>query len=292
MALSIFTLALGLTMSAFLAATKRAVHTERVASGTTALRHAADLISEAVRSSPQTPLLLSGGTQLLLAPRDLGYATVLATTWIDTLHNVKGSKANQRMLHISNVIPAAVTASVYRSAARPGGAVAAYDVATYFTDGSALRTIDLNDLFASGDTLAIPATPYGPATTGVINNISNNSGNKTLTLTDNLGVDVPNGTRIAATSGRRILFSVESNGDLRYYPDRRNMARFVVLARAIDPAPYSVPSDTGSPRMAPFTLSGRNVGINLQYLPAGSMAGRTVQGLQTVAFTRTDPLLP
>lgn len=291
-ATTILLIAMGITMVVYLAVLKRARFSEKTLKGMTELRYTSDYISQAVRSAPQTPVVQNSGLQLLVAPKNLGYATVLATTWIDTLHDVKGSKFNQRMMHISNATPAAVVTSVFRGSGRPSGAVTTADVGTYFTDATSLPVTDLNDLFSSGDSLTIPATAYGPVTTGVINNISNNPGNKTLTLTAALGVDVPNGTKIVASAGQRLLFSVESNGDLRYYPDRRNMTVFFVLARDIDVAPLSVPSDTSSPRTRPFVISGRFVTLNLQQLPRGSVAGRTVQGVQTTVFTRTDPLIP
>lgn len=290
-AMTILSIAMTITLSAYLVALKRSVHTQNALTGTTEVRFATDLISEAVRSTPQIPVVQTSGRQLIVAPKDLGYATVLATTWIDTIHNVKGSKSNQRMLHISNVTPAAVAFDIFKGASRPTGAVAATSIATYFDDSSTLPTTDLNDLFESGDTLTIPATAYGPSVTGVINNISNNSGNKTLTLTDNLGVDVPNGTKIAATAGRRIMFSVETSGELRFYRDNRDLTKYVILARNIDYQPLSLPNDTTSTRTTPFVLNGRLLTINLQQLPKGNMAGRTTQGVQTQVYARTDPLI-
>jgi prepilin-type N-terminal cleavage/methylation domain-containing protein len=291
-AMTILLIATSLTMGAYVAALKRTLHAQKALNGETELRYAVDLLSDAVRSAPQLPVVEGSGLQLVVAPKNLGYATVLDTTWIDSLHNVKGSKSNQRMLHLSNVTPSVVVNSVFGSSARPAGSLAAGDVATYFNDASALPTTDLNDLFASGDTLTIPATSYGPETTGVINNISNNSGNKTLTLTASLGVDVPNGTRIAATAGPRMLFAVQATGDLRYYPDQRDLTHFIVIAHDIDPAPLTDPSDTTSARTTPFTISGSVVSLNLQQVPAGSMTGRTLQGVRTVIYTRTDPLAP
>lgn len=290
-AMSIFLLGMTLALSAYLAALKQAVHAQNVLQGTQELRHANDMVSEAVRSAPLPPVVQSSGLQLVVAPKDLGYATVLETTWIDTLHNVKGSKSNQKMLKLSNVSPALAVYSVFAGSGRPSSTLGASDIATYFNDSSSLPTIDLNDIFASGDTITIPATAYGPQTTGVINNISNNAGNKTVTLVSNLGVDVPNGTRIAATAGRRLLFSVESSGELRYYPDRRVMTKYIVIARDISSSPLSDPSNNASAVTTPFSVSGRYLTINLQKLPRGTTAGRTVQGVQTNIYTRTDPLI-
>ncbi|MBS0663087.1 MAG: type II secretion system protein [Verrucomicrobia bacterium] len=290
--MTIFIIGLSLTSTVFLAAVKRAFHTEKLLKASTELRTATDFISQTARSAPVAPVVRTSGTQVLIAPKDLGFIYVQDTTWIDTLHNVKGSKSNQRMLHVADTTPSIVTVSVFASAARPPGALSSSDVATYLVDGTSLPVANLDQLFAVGDTITIPATSYGPATTGVINSISNNSGTRTLTLTSALGVDVPNGTKIAATSGRRCLFSVEASGDLRYYPDSSDLTSFSVLAHDIDPAPLSNPADTSSARTVPFTLSGRYLTINLQKLPRGSLAGRTVQGVQTTVFARTDPLIP
>jgi hypothetical protein len=224
---------------------------------------------------------------------------VLETTWIDMVNGVKGSKSNQKMLHVSNVTLPAVVASLWASTARPAGAITNGQVATYFVDGSNLPTTDLNDLFSVGDTITIPGTAYGPKTTGVINSISNNAGNKTLTLVSALGVDVPNGTKIAATSGRRVMFEVVSSGtsagELRYYPDSTNLTKFTVLAHDISPTPLTDPANAASVATVPFTISNtaaNYVIINLQKLPKGTTVGRTIQGVQTTAYTRTDSTLP
>lgn len=292
MAISILVIAMAITMGAFLSILKRTLHSERLLRGATEMRYSTDLISQAVRSAPLIPLIQTSGRQLLVAPKDLGYAMVLETTWIDILRNVKGSKGNQRMLHVSDVTPAAVVTSVFSSTSRPSGVLSAAGVATYFKSVSALPTVDLTDVFAAGDSITIPATSYGSPTVCVINNISNSPGSKTLTLTAAIGVDVPNGTAIMASGGRRILFSVEVNGDVRYYPDNRDMTRFSVIAREVDPAPLTTPSDTASARTVPFAITGRYLTFNFQKIPRGTMAGRTVQGVQTTVLTRTDPLAP
>lgn len=291
-ALTIMAIALTVTTGAYLAALKRGLHAERALRGAAELRYATQVISEAVRSTPLALTVQNNGRQLIVAPKTLGFAIVQETTWIDTLHNVKGSKSNQRMLKVADMVPSVVTVSVFASTARPAGAVSTGEVATYFVDAGDLPSLDLNDLFATGDTITIPATAYGPATTGVIKSISNNSGTKTLTLTAALGVDVPNGTRLLAAGGPRAMFSVENNGDLRYYPDRRNTARFTVLAHDIDAAPLSNPADSTSARTTPFAIAGRYLTLNLQQIPRGGAAGRTLQGVQTTVLVRSDPLTP
>jgi prepilin-type N-terminal cleavage/methylation domain-containing protein len=298
-ATSILGLAVGMTMVVFIAALKRAQHTEQMLKGMSEIRYASDIISQTVRSGSQLPTIAANGTRLLVPPKDVGYALVLDTTWIDMVNGVKGSKSNQKMLHVSNVTMPAVVASVWASTARPAGAISDAQVATYFVDGSNLPVGDLNGLFAVGDTLTIPATAYGPKTTGVINSISNNPGNKTVTLVSALGVDVPNGTKIAATSGRRAMFEVvpsgASTGDLRYYPNSTDLTKFSVLAHNISPTPLSDPSNSGSAPTVPFVISNSSANyviINLQKLPKGTTVGRTVQGVQTTAYTRTDPTLP
>lgn len=295
---TILGVAVSMTMVVFIAALKRAQHTELGLKGTAELRYSADVISQTVRSAAQLPTVEAGGLKLVVPPKDLGYATVLETTWIDQVNNVKGSKSNQRMLHVSNVtLPAAVT-SVWSGAGRPGGPITSADISRYFIDASRIPATDLNDLFSSGDTITIPATGYGPETRRVINHISNNPGNKTLTLTENLGVDVPNGAKIAAASGRRVMFEVvatgESKGELRFYPDRRNLSKYTVLARDISPTPLPDPAVETGTNTVPFTISSASdsaVIINLQKQPKGTMAGRTLQGVRTTVFARTDPTL-
>lgn len=301
-ATTILGMAMGMTMVVYLAAMKRAHHTELALKGTTEMRYATDVMSQVVRSASQLPTVSADGLQLYVPPKDLGYATVLDTTWIDMVNNVKGSKSNQRMLHVSNVALPAVVNSVFKSTDRPAGAISASDVGVYFVDASSLPVADLNDLFSAGDTITIPATAYGQKVTGTINNISNNPGNKTLTLTSNLGVDVPNGTKIAASSGRRVLFEVKvvattpsRKTELRYYPDSRNLTKYSILARDISDAPLVNPADQGSAATKPFVIpsSAKNtVIVNLQKIPAGTSTGRTLQGLQTTVYTRTDPTIP
>lgn len=290
--MTVFGLAMGIALLAFVAALKRAHHAEAAIKGAAELRYATDLVSETVRSAPLTPVVQASGLELLVAPNDLGHATVLGTTWINMAQGVKGSKANQRMLHLSNLAGAAVSSSVFVGGNRPAGAMDAASVASYFLASGSLPTIDLNEIFAVGDVVTIPATAYGAQVTGVINSISNNAGNKTLTLASDLGVDVPNGTKILATSGRRCLFAVQASGDLRFHPDHRNLAVFTVLARDISPSPLVDPADSTSAVTVPFAITGRSVTINLQKVPRGTTAGRTVQAAVTAAFARTDPLIP
>lgn len=294
-AVTVLGFAVAMTLGVFALGIKRVDHAERALTGTAELRYATDVISQAVRSSPILPTVSPDGLQLIVAPKDLGSAIVQDTTWLDSAQTVSGSKSNQRMLHLSNVNVPAVTQSIWQSTARPAAALAASDVATYFVGNSSLPEINLNDLFAVGDTITIPATSFGPSTTGVISSISNNSGNKTLTLTANLGVDVPNGTKITPTSGRRMLFQVTAAGELRYYPDNRDLTHFSVLAEAIDPAPLSNPADASSAHTVPFAIAATAtdyVVLNLQQIPAGTSAGRTLQGVRSTVFTRTDPTIP
>jgi len=289
---TILGLAVGMTMVVFIAALKRAQHTETALKGTAELRYASDIVSQAVRSASQFPTVANSGLQLYVAPPDLGYAVVQDTTWLDAAHTVKGSKSNQRMLHIADATVTAVVVSAWKAASRPTGAIATTDVGTYFIDTSGLPTTDLRKMFSVGNTITIPATAFGASTTGVINSISNNAGTKTITLTNNIGVDVPNGTKILATSGARALFEVRSNGDLRYYPDSTDLTVFSLLAHDIDPSPLSDPSDRNSATTVPFTIAPATpnyVVINLQKVPAGTRIGRTLQGVQTTAYTRTNP---
>lgn len=291
-AAGVLAIVMTIVMVSYLSVLRRAYHTEGVVEGAGELRYASDRISQAVRGASRNPEVRSGGLELVLAPEDLGFAVVKETTFIDALHNVMGTKSNMRMVKVSNVTPAAAASSIFAGTARPAGALTALDVPTYFKSASEVPTIDLNDVFSVGDEVVIPATAYGDSVTREINSISNSAGTKTLTFTADLTVDVPNGTKIQATSGRRIMFSVTSAGELRYYPDYRDLTKFSVLAQDIDPSPLSVPSVSTSPVTVPFSITGRYVTINLQKIPRGTMAGRTVQGVQTTVFARSDPLIP
>jgi len=290
MALAIFGVVMSLTMPAVIEVLKRSRHAESAMKGAEELRYVTALISQVVRSAPQSPEVQAGGLELLIAPKDLGYVTVGDTTLIDSLRGVKGSKFDQRILKLSNIAGSAVISPVFASDARPAGQVTAGSYGTYFIDGSSLPSIDLDEMFTVGDTIKIPATPYGGAISSQIASISSGAGDKTITLEDDLGVNVPNGTRIATTSSRRLLFSVQSNGELRYYVDHRDLSSYTVIARDIDASPLTDPADSASVETVPFTLSGRNVLVNVQKLPAGTMVGRTVQGAITTIYARTNPL--
>jgi hypothetical protein len=268
-------------------------HTNAIVKGSTEVRYAADRISQAVRSAPRTPLVESSGCDLVVVPYDLGYAVVEDGTWIDAVNNVKGVKANMKVLKLSSFTPSAVSGSIFVGSARPAGAVSSGQIATYFNNASALPAVDLSDVFQVGDKITIPATAYSTTfVTRTINSISNNPGTKTITTTQNIGVDVPNGTKILASRGARILFRVTSDGELRYYPDNRNMNSFTTLATDINPLPLSNSADASSSTTVPFALTGSLLTINLQRVPRGTMTGRTLQGMRTSVYVRTDPLTP
>lgn len=292
--------AASITMVVFLAALKRANHTEAGLKGTAELRYATDVISQAVRSSSLLPTVADGGRTLLVPPRDLGFATVEDGTWIDQPQGIQGWKDNQRVLKVSDVTGSAVTQSIWKTTTRPSGAIAATDVPTLFIGTSSLPKQDIRTMFSVGDTLTVPATSFGPSVDRVINSISNNAGTKTISLTADLGVNVPNGTKILATSGRRLKFTVTAgtasdplSGELRFYPDSNDATKYTVLARHISPAPLSDPAQPSSSAGVPFTIptaSSNYVIINLQKVPPGTSVGRTLQGVQSTVFTRNDPL--
>lgn len=305
-AMTILGLASVMTMGVFVATLKRADHSELALKGTAELRNASDTISQAVRSASQYPTIPSvtspalPGLKLLVPPKDVAYVAVQDITWIDSANTIKGSKGNQRVLKLSDLTIPSVATSVWSSASRPSGTVSSATFSTYFIGNAAVPTdTDLNDYFTVGDTITIPATSFGVRTQGVINSISSNAGTKTITLTNAIGVDVPNGTKIVATSGRKMMFEVVNTndshkGELRYYPDSSDLTHYSILARDIDPQPLSDPAKSSSARTTPFAIAaspGNYVTINLQKLPAATTTGRTLQGIRTTAFTRTDPTL-
>jgi prepilin-type N-terminal cleavage/methylation domain-containing protein len=298
-ATTILGMAAGMTMVVFIASLKRAQHTELMLKGTAELRYAADFVSQAVRSSAQLPTIAASGLQLIVPPKDLGVLVVENGDWIDQPHGVKGFKSNQRLLKVKAQIPAVVN-SVFASTTRPPGVLSATDVGTYFVDATKIQALQVDSLVQAGDLLDIPATAYGPAINDwVVNSVSHNAGIATITFTNALMVDVPDETKINASSGRRAMFEViatgKFTGDLRYYPSKDNTSNFVVLAHDIDPTPLSDPSIATSTATVPFVIpstSADYVIINLQKVPKGTMVGRTLQGVQTTAFTRSDPTIP
>lgn len=295
LATTIFSVAMGITLVAYLAVLKRAVHTEKMLEGASQLRFASDMISEAVRSASQDPVIAASGTQLIVAPPEMGYLVVQDGTWLDSpLNTVKGTKSGQRNLKLSVTIPSAVLELAFAGAARPTGALTGADIATYFRPNTSfLPQVAVDDVLASGDTVVIPATPFGQEVQPVINQISNSSnGTQTVTMTSNITADVPNGTRIRMLHGRRQMFEVTAGGDLRYYPEYRaddDRGTFSILARNIEPRPFTDHTNPASARTVPFANSARVVTITLQQTPKGTTAGRTVQGVRTTAYARTDP---
>lgn len=300
-ATSILGMAVAMTMVVYVAALKRAQHTQLALKGVEELRYASDFISQAVRSASQLPVVTSGGLRLLVPPKDQAYLIVEDTTWLDASHTVQGSKANMKMIHARAYAPA-VTASKFSSTARPAGAITAGEVATYFVDGNTTASRlakKVRDVVDTGDTVRIPATSFGAEVESiVVNNVSNNTGEATVTFDVKLNVDVPKGTKLTVTSGRRMLFEVVGNGtsqgDLRYYPDSEDLTKFTVLARDIAVAPLTNPANASSAATVPFAIptSATNyVALNLQKVPKGTLVGRTLQGIRTNAYTRTDPSL-
>lgn len=299
-ATTILGMAAGMTMIVFIASLKRTQHTELMLKGTAELRYAADFISQSVRSSVQLPTIGANGLQLIVPPKNLGIIVVQHGTWIDQPHGVTGFKSNQKVMQVVAEVPLTVSSIFKNTTTRPPGALTVDDVASYFVDSSAITSLKVDSLVSAGDLLDIPATAYGPAIDNwEVNSVSHNSGRATITFTNKLMVDVPDGTKINATSGSRAMFEVVSTGtyagDLRYYPNKDITSTFTVLAHDIDPTPLSDPSNSGSGNTVPFTIpstSSDYVILNLQKIPKGSVVGRTLQGVQTAVYTRTDPTIP
>jgi prepilin-type N-terminal cleavage/methylation domain-containing protein len=286
--------AVGMTMVVFIASLKRAQHTELMLKGTAEIRYAADVISQAVRSAPQLPTTANGGLQLLVPPKTLPILTVQDGTWIDAAHTTKGFKSNQQLMHVTADLPAVVS-TVFPTTARPAGSIATTDVATYFIT-SAAASQKVNTVVKVGDTLTVPATAFGPQTDVVLDSISSNAGQATITFTNSLNIDVPQFTKLMVASGHRSMFEVVATGqfigDLRYYPSSEDLTKFTVLAHNIASAPLTNPANAASSATVPFVISSTStdyVIINLQKLPKGTVVGRTVQGVQTTVFTRNDP---
>lgn len=293
-AMTILGLAMTITMVVFLAAVKRASHTETMLKGTSELRYSADMISQAVRSASQPPTT-DDGTQLYIAPGTFGYLLVQDVTWLDTAHTVEGSKAGQKLIKAIAYISTA-TYTPFSGTSRPSGALAIGDVSTYFraSTDTTLPSPSVSDLVVVGDTLSVPQTSYGPAQTLVVNSVSQNSGTGTITVTANLSYSIPTGTKISVQSTHRQKYAVV-NGQLLFYPDSSVSSKYSVLASDISSAPLSDPSNKSSAATKPFVISSTNtsfVTINLQMIPKGTTVGRTLQGVLTTAYARTNPASP
>ncbi|HVU34331.1 MAG TPA: prepilin-type N-terminal cleavage/methylation domain-containing protein [Opitutaceae bacterium] len=302
-ATTILAMATGMTIVVYVAAMKRAQHTENMLKGTSELRYTADMISQAIRSAPSLPTVSSDGLTLYVTPKDEGvYFVVQNGTWIDSGHTTQGWKSNQKTVQVDAVL-SSVADNVFSGTNRPTGALSSGQVGTYFVTSSTGSTPKVSDLIQANDTLSIPETAFGSAVSSItINSVSNNAGTATVTFTTNLGVDVPDGTELSIASGRQYMFKVLKTagtntkvGDLLYYPDSRNTAQYTILAHDIDWQPLSDPSNSTSARSTPFSIASTAtdyVTLNLQKVPQGTAAGRTLQGVITAAYTRTSPTLP
>jgi type II secretory pathway pseudopilin PulG len=297
-AASILGIAVSMTMVVFVAAMKRAQHTELGLKGTAELRLATDIISQAVRSAPRPATVQDDGHQMLVPPREDAYLLVDDITWLDSGKTTKGTKSNQRNMKVTPATRSVVN-SVWAGTSRPAEDVIAADVSKYFIS-SVPTALQVSDIVSVGDVLEIPDTSFGTATEVTVNSVSKNAGSATITFTAAVGRDVPAGTIIKVKTPRTVMFEVvhdksASEGDLRYYTDARDLTKFTVLAHNIDPLPLSDPVDASSPRTRPFALAtdeDNRVILNFQQLPPITSVGRTVQGVQTTVFTRNDPSMP
>lgn len=293
-ATTIFTLVAAIAMVAMVAIIKRNDHTYNLTVGTSELRIASDFITQAVRTSPIAPIISNSGKTLDVAPPVVYYATVADTAVVDALKNP----------NILGVLPTQDTIQFSVRARQPATKwilTGTCPSASISSTGSTFLTltdhpiIDLDDMFDVGATISVPATRYGSAKTLVIQTITNTSSSKILKFTTPVGIMIPNGTQIAATSARRVRFEITSTGDLRNYPDSRNLTVFTVLATNVSDNPRVDASDSASANQAPFTLgstapTARNVTINLQRLPKGTITGRSENGIRSTIYSRTDPL--
>ncbi len=291
-AMTILGLGMTITMVVFLAAVKRANHTETMLKGTSELRYAADMISQTVRSASEPPTT-TDGTDLYVAPGSQGYLLVDEITFIDSAKTTKGTKAGMKVMQVDPYRSAA-TYSQFSGSSRPSGALAAGDVGTYFIASGNAPAPTVSSLVSVNDTLSVPQTSYGPAQTLTVNSVSKNSGTSTITCSTALAYSVPQGTKISIISGHRPEFAV-INGQLRYFPDSSVQATYAVLAYDISSTPLSDPANAAGAITKPFVISGTNpsfVTINLQMIPKGTTAGRTLQGVETTAYARTNPATP
>lgn len=301
-ATTILGMAVSMTMVVYLAALRRAKHSEDALKGTAELRYATDMISQAVRSSPLLPEVDKSGLRLLVSPKDQPLLVVTDGTWIDAAHTTKGFKASQQNMHVALQVPVSVR-SVFKATDRPTGSVSGAQVGTYFTGAVDTSTWKVSDYLEKGDSVRIPATAFAPEVKSkIVDSISKNAGEATITYTQKLTVDVPQGTVLTVTSGRRQAFEVvgvtvngKPTANLVFYPDADDLTKFTILARDIATKPLADPADTTGTTSVPFVIpatSPNYVVLNLQKLPRGGSAGRTLQGIRTTVFTRNDTQQP
>ncbi len=294
-AMSVFTVVAAIAMLALVALVKRNDHTFNTTAGVAELRTATDLITQAVRSSPTLPIVEDGGRTLIVAPPIVYYATVQGTDVVDNLRtpNILGIAGGRDTITFPVRSRQPATTWIMADAC-PSSAISA--LGSTFIGSANHPELDLDDMFSVGDSVSIPGTRYGVPITLVVRSITNTASVKSLRFTTALPTSpselkIPNGTQIAASSGRRLKFSVQTNGELRYWRDDRVAASYTVIATNLTTQPRANPESSSS-AVEPcfnFIQADRTVQMNLQRLPAGRLSGRTEIGIRTWIHARTRP---
>lgn len=305
--LSVFSLCVVIAMGAMITVLKRSDHTELTTASHQELRYSVSLISKTVRTAPRLPEVSANGRTLRVPAVQAGVLTqgpAIAGGNMSWGDGIQGWRYNQQTLQISPHIPedqregTGVMASIFSDLDElPAGSINSVTEGYFIGLPSGVGAYDLNQMLFQGMQITIPADPPytpNPVTVTVRSNPGAiappvGDGDKTLSLTTNLGSFVRNGARISLPSVAPMrMFTVEDNGDLRYYPNAADTSRFRVIAQHINPTPNGL---DGEPT-TPFAqgINSREVIINLERLPPGRASGRTAVALRTRAYARTDPV--
>jgi type II secretory pathway pseudopilin PulG len=293
----IVTVTIGIAMTAFVSLLQQNRQAEETEIANQQMRRLLDTVTRAIRSSPAAPLVMdASGCSIRLAATTKYYAMVAGTTTIDSVSHTQGISTDSDTILFQVKTPQPAPYWILAGASCPSAAID--DIGTLFTDATSLPTIDVSQMFAVGDVVAIPQTGFGDATNLTIRSVDASLNPQRVRFTTAIGRNIPNGTMIANTAGVRIRFVIVANptaefarGDFVMYPNDQDLTQYSVLGRNLDPTPRVDPSDA-SVTETPFSYdpASRQFVINFQYLPAGnSIAGRITMGTRSFVQVRTDP---
>lgn len=307
---TVFGICVVIAMGTFIAVLKRSDHTERTTESHQELRYSVSLLSRSIRTAPRLPEISDDGRTLRVPAVNSGVLTKGPAvsggnmSYKEDMAHIQGWRANQQSIKLSPHIPedqlegTGVMESIFADSNNfPAGAVASTTEGYFKPPPSGTGAYNLNTMLFRGMSLTIPADPpYTPTPVTITiapdsNSISPQTGDgeKSLSLTGNLGSFIRNGARISLPSTAPMrMFTIEENGDLRYYPNAADPTRFRVIAHHINPTPLGF--DGEETRPFAFGANNREIIMNLERLPPGRVSGRTAAAMRTRAYARTDPV--
>jgi len=275
-------------------------------------------VTTVIVAGPPT-ISVTSGVSIRLSPATLHYVMVVGNTVpagsplppapplpntgpdiLDAATNTTGYVNTRSTINLHTVSPQATTRRLLiDGAACPSGEISTLDN-TVFASNSVGYPSGPGNLFEDGDVVTIPVTAFGGAVQLTVRSHTATSLTFTTSLNPALSNwTLPNGTLIENTAGPRTLLTVMSansgsfqRGDLVLFPDDRDLTRFTLLARNIDPNPRVEPTNPASATESPFNFNNdpdiRELTVNLQCLPAGNrVAGRATAGIRTKIRVRT-----